>query len=170
MFSLLPPLFLTSLSPPLSLLSISPLFLLILLLPSAICAAGCSEDHGSCRAPGECVCQQGWTGERCDECARHPGCLHGTCQQPWQCNCKEGWGGLYCNQGGWSHRMRPPARQHLRLGHAGAVGLGGVTRGPKVFITATHTRMGYTCCTPPPATAPLLHYCSTQKQRLKLAS
>lgn len=78
-----------------------PLAVFPLLLPSAICAAGCSEKHGFCGSPGECVCRQGWQGERCDECARHPGCLHGTCQQPWQCNCKEGWGGLYCDQGGF---------------------------------------------------------------------
>nr|XP_040052763.1 delta-like protein B [Gasterosteus aculeatus aculeatus] len=63
-----------------------------------ICAAGCSKDHGLCESPGECVCRQGWQGERCDECARHPGCIHGTCLQPWQCNCREGWGGLYCDQ------------------------------------------------------------------------
>ncbi|XP_051934097.1 delta-like protein C isoform X2 [Hippocampus zosterae] len=63
-----------------------------------ICASGCSAEHGFCRAPGECVCRQGWQGERCDRCARHPGCLHGTCRQPWQCDCKEGWGGLYCDQ------------------------------------------------------------------------
>uniref|UniRef100_A0A3B3DUQ7 EGF-like domain-containing protein n=1 Tax=Oryzias melastigma TaxID=30732 RepID=A0A3B3DUQ7_ORYME len=70
----------------------------VFLLPSAICAAGCSEEHGSCTSPGQCKCQQGWRGKLCDECTPHPGCDHGTCQQPWQCNCKEGWGGLLCNQ------------------------------------------------------------------------
>ncbi|XP_061537027.1 delta-like protein C isoform X3 [Phycodurus eques] len=64
----------------------------------AVCASGCSAEHGFCEAPGECACRQGWRGERCDRCARHPGCVHGTCRQPWQCDCEEGWGGLYCDQ------------------------------------------------------------------------
>ncbi|KAK1899963.1 Delta-like protein C [Dissostichus eleginoides] len=59
-----------------------------------VCLEGWTGEYCS----DQCVCRQGWQGPRCDECARHPGCLHGTCQQPWKCNCKEGWGGLYCDQ------------------------------------------------------------------------
>uniref|UniRef100_A0A3Q2PDI8 DeltaC n=1 Tax=Fundulus heteroclitus TaxID=8078 RepID=A0A3Q2PDI8_FUNHE len=59
-----------------------------------------NRDRGFCESPGRCKCHEGWEGNRCDTCKRHPGCLHGTCLQPWQCNCKEGWGGLYCDQGG----------------------------------------------------------------------
>ena len=67
--------------------------------------------HGYCdlkkrfvRAPPlppvtRCVCEPGWTGQRCGECCNLP-CHHGTCQivvQNMQCICNEGFEGQYCN-------------------------------------------------------------------------
>ncbi|XP_051504649.1 protein jagged-2 isoform X1 [Myxocyprinus asiaticus] len=64
----------------------------------AICKQGCSELHGSCEAPGECVCKYGWQGPLCDECLPYPGCVHGTCVKPWTCTCEKNWGGLLCDK------------------------------------------------------------------------
>ncbi|XP_026120215.1 protein jagged-2-like [Carassius auratus] len=64
----------------------------------AICKQGCSELHGSCDTPGECVCKYGWQGLLCDECLPYPGCVHGTCMKPWTCTCEKNWGGLLCDK------------------------------------------------------------------------
>jgi len=57
----------------------------------------CSDEASvtTCR----CRCRQGWTGVRCDQCRRKPGCQHGYCVTPWQCICDRGWTGTYCNHG-----------------------------------------------------------------------
>jgi hypothetical protein len=54
------------------------IFLTCLLLIIAICAPGCSR--GSCFLPGECICEEHWTGPLCDKCSF-------------------GWGGADCSQG-----------------------------------------------------------------------
>jgi len=64
----------------------------------ARCGPGCSPQHGFCERPHACQCRHGWTGARCDECLRYPGCQHGYCLAPWQCACQEGWGGPLCDQ------------------------------------------------------------------------
>uniref|UniRef100_A0A8C4R715 EGF-like domain-containing protein n=1 Tax=Eptatretus burgeri TaxID=7764 RepID=A0A8C4R715_EPTBU len=74
---------------------------------TAKCKRGCHPEHGHCHNPGECKCQYGWQGERCDECTPYPGCLHGTCgNKPWKCFCKINWGGLLCNMGTKPHTLR----------------------------------------------------------------
>ena len=76
--------------------------------------------HGYCdfkkrfvRAPPlppvtRCVCEPGWTGQRCGECCNLP-CHHGTCQiveQNKQCICNKGFEGQYCNV---SDSQEPPS-------------------------------------------------------------
>jgi len=65
---------------------------------SAICAQGCSREHGGCRRPGTCRCRVGWTGPNCTECVPYPGCVHGSCKRPWECRCEPGWAGDLCNE------------------------------------------------------------------------
>ncbi|CAG03764.1 unnamed protein product, partial [Tetraodon nigroviridis] len=65
---------------------------------AAVCRQGCSRQHGTCGAPGECRCNYGWQGALCDQCVPYPGCVHGTCGVPWECICEKNWGGLLCNK------------------------------------------------------------------------
>ncbi|XP_051504499.1 protein delta homolog 2-like [Myxocyprinus asiaticus] len=58
----------------------------------------CELGHGKCAENGDCRCDPGWGGPRCDDCVRMPGCLHGTCHQPWQCTCMDGWAGRFCDK------------------------------------------------------------------------
>lgn len=58
----------------------------------------CELGHGKCAENGECRCDPGWGGPRCDDCVRMPGCVHGTCHQPWQCTCIDGWTGRFCDK------------------------------------------------------------------------
>ena len=64
---------------------------------SAICSKGCL--HGTCIAPDECICNQGWSGESCDECIQLPGCNHGYCNNTANaCICHQGWRGRLCDE------------------------------------------------------------------------
>ncbi|XDV50809.1 hypothetical protein PO909_019819 [Leuciscus waleckii] len=58
----------------------------------------CELGHGKCAENGDCRCDPGWGGPRCDDCVRMPGCVHGSCHQPWQCTCMDGWGGRFCDK------------------------------------------------------------------------
>ncbi|CAD5110836.1 DgyrCDS198 [Dimorphilus gyrociliatus] len=63
----------------------------------AICKTGCL--HGFCDRPGECRCDPGWQGDKCDRCKPFPNCKNGYClDKPWQCICKKNWGGSLCNE------------------------------------------------------------------------
>lgn len=73
-------------------------FFLPLLFFVAVCAQGCSREHGGCRRPGTCRCRVGWTGPNCTECVPYPGCVHGTCKRPWECRCQPGWTGDLCEE------------------------------------------------------------------------
>ncbi|TSK18054.1 Protein jagged-1a [Bagarius yarrelli] len=60
--------------------------------------------HYNCDHNGNKTCLEGWaspecsTGEYCDQCIPHPGCVHGTCEEPWQCLCDTNWGGQLCDK------------------------------------------------------------------------
>lgn len=58
----------------------------------------CELGHGKCAENGDCRCDPGWGGPRCDDCVPMPGCVHGTCHQPWQCTCMDGWTGRFCDK------------------------------------------------------------------------
>jgi hypothetical protein len=67
------------------------------------CPGECSG-HGTCiREYATCVCEPGWTGERCDVAACPAGCAnHGVCRpgsaggRPQACVCMSGWTGRGC--------------------------------------------------------------------------
>lgn len=61
-----------------------------------ICRKGCDPMHGYCKRPGECRCNLGFYGERCDRCIPLPGCQHGYCNVSFECICNKGWDGLFC--------------------------------------------------------------------------
>ena len=64
---------------------------------SAVCSKGCL--HGTCVAPDECICNQGWSGESCDQCIQLPGCNHGYCNNTANdCICHRGWKGRLCDE------------------------------------------------------------------------
>ncbi|KAJ8725758.1 hypothetical protein PYW08_003941 [Mythimna loreyi] len=54
------------------------------------CGSNCT--NGSCKIPGECVCNPGYT-RRNDACEPlcEPGCLHGSCVAPNICRCNSGY-------------------------------------------------------------------------------
>ena len=57
--------------------------------------------HGSCTAPGQCSCEIGWEGFKCDTCIPLPGCTHGTCQEnAFECVCHDStqYTGDHCDQ------------------------------------------------------------------------
>ncbi len=43
-------------------------------------------------------CDEGWKGDRCDECVTLPGCQNGGCvENPLECVCHQGWTGPLCD-------------------------------------------------------------------------
>ncbi|KAK3092618.1 hypothetical protein FSP39_005038 [Pinctada imbricata] len=56
--------------------------------------------HYNCDENGNKICNDGWTGEYCDQAACLPGCHkdHGYCDQPNECKCRLGWEGPFCDQ------------------------------------------------------------------------
>lgn len=54
--------------------------------------------HGVCMG-GSCRCEEGWTGEACDQRVCSPLCVkHGTCKDG-KCECHQGWNGEHCTIG-----------------------------------------------------------------------
>lgn len=48
---------------------------------------------------GSCRCEEGWTGEACDQRVCSPLCVkHGTCKDG-KCECNQGWNGEHCTIG-----------------------------------------------------------------------
>ncbi|XP_030628246.1 protein delta homolog 2 [Chanos chanos] len=83
---------------PVSLLLWSGFVLLIQYCGGQVLNCTCDQGHGKCDENGECRCDPGWGGLRCDDCVRMPGCVHGSCHQPWQCTCEPGWAGRFCDK------------------------------------------------------------------------
>lgn len=52
-----------------------------------ICRKGCDPMQGYCKRPGECRCNLGFYGEKCDRCIPLPGCQHGYCNVSFECVC-----------------------------------------------------------------------------------
>lgn len=61
-----------------------------------MCRKGCDPMQGYCKRPGECRCNLGFYGEKCDRCIPLPGCQHGYCNVSFECVCHKGWDGLFC--------------------------------------------------------------------------
>lgn len=40
---------------------------------------GCNLMQGSCKRPGFCSCNDGWSGPTCEDCVRYPNCMNGYC-------------------------------------------------------------------------------------------
>lgn len=61
------------------------------------CDLDCGE-QGHCEG-GQCVCQEGWTGNKCNEKLCDPRCTeHGQCRNG-TCLCIQGWNGKHCTLG-----------------------------------------------------------------------
>lgn len=63
-----------------------------------ICRKGCDPMQGYCKRPGECRCNLGFYGDKCERCIPLPGCQHGTCNVSFECICNKGWDGLFCSE------------------------------------------------------------------------
>lgn len=62
-----------------------------------VCSVDCGT-HGVCMG-GSCRCEEGWTGEACDQRVCSPLCVkHGTCKDG-KCECHQGWNGEHCTIG-----------------------------------------------------------------------
>jgi len=69
------------------------------LCDSPICAPGCHQDNGYCKAPGECRCKSGYFGNNCESCVKLLGCSsHGFCNKSYECLCDEGYKGIFCSK------------------------------------------------------------------------
>ena len=85
------------------------------ILSSADCSPGCMNG-GTCVAPDDCECVEGWEGQHCQEgivsvlcitmfsnnsliaqCDRYCG-DHGSCVRPNTCECQPGWHGRRCEK------------------------------------------------------------------------
>jgi len=53
--------------------------------------------HGTCNTPGECICDQFWSGENCDIPVCPSGCNNGKCTGPNTCTCDEDYEGMRCD-------------------------------------------------------------------------
>ena len=58
----------------------------------------CNAEGGSCNASGSCVCEDGWSGVKCDVAVCSPECVPGNeqCVAPNNCSCDPGWTGSQC--------------------------------------------------------------------------
>ncbi|KAM9470208.1 teneurin-2 isoform 2-T2 [Clarias gariepinus] len=64
-----------------------------------VCSVDCGT-HGVCMG-GSCRCEEGWTGEACDQRVCSPLCVkHGTCKDG-KCECHQGWNGEHCTIDYW---------------------------------------------------------------------
>lgn len=69
----------------------------VVCVSAEVCSVDCGT-HGVCMG-GSCRCEEGWTGEACDQRVCSPLCVkHGTCKDG-KCECNQGWNGEHCTIG-----------------------------------------------------------------------
>lgn len=74
----------------------------VLCVSTEVCSVDCGT-HGVCMG-GSCRCEEGWTGEACDQRVCSPLCIkHGTCKDG-KCECHQGWNGEHCTIGRYMPR------------------------------------------------------------------
>ncbi|VDK75360.1 unnamed protein product [Litomosoides sigmodontis] len=66
------------------------------------CAIFCSPNIGSfhfkCSPDGRRLCEDGWSGQNCDDPICANGCVNGYCISPGICKCRNGWQGNSCDR------------------------------------------------------------------------
>ncbi|KAI8486978.1 hypothetical protein Bbelb_352380 [Branchiostoma belcheri] len=68
------------------------------MVPTCVSVANCT-DHGLCVDYDTCLCEEQWTGDKCDQfsCAALDYCSgHGSCVDIDVCHCEQGWTGSSC--------------------------------------------------------------------------
>ena len=63
------------------------------------CSVFCSKDGGTCDDHGDCVCNDGWSGDNCSTpiCAEDCSGTGGYCNSPGECTCYPTWTGDNCD-------------------------------------------------------------------------
>uniref|UniRef100_A0A915PMK5 Delta-like protein n=1 Tax=Setaria digitata TaxID=48799 RepID=A0A915PMK5_9BILA len=66
------------------------------------CAIFCNPSIGSfhfkCSPDGQRLCEDGWSGQNCDDPICANGCINGYCVSPEICKCRNGWQGKNCDR------------------------------------------------------------------------
>ncbi|MCP9262433.1 Delta-like protein [Dirofilaria immitis] len=66
------------------------------------CAIFCNPSIGSfhfkCSSDGQRLCEDGWSGQNCDDPICANGCINGYCISPGVCRCRNGWQGNNCDR------------------------------------------------------------------------
>ncbi|CAG9539013.1 unnamed protein product [Cercopithifilaria johnstoni] len=66
------------------------------------CAIFCNPSIGSfhfkCSPDGRRLCEDGWSGQNCDDPICANGCINGYCVSPGICKCRNGWQGNSCDR------------------------------------------------------------------------
>ncbi|VDM98465.1 unnamed protein product [Thelazia callipaeda] len=65
---------------------------------SIFCNPTVGRFHFKCSPYGHRLCEDGWSGQNCDDPICANGCIHGYCISPGICKCRSGWQGENCNQ------------------------------------------------------------------------
>uniref|UniRef100_A0A0R3RHZ7 Delta-like protein n=1 Tax=Elaeophora elaphi TaxID=1147741 RepID=A0A0R3RHZ7_9BILA len=66
------------------------------------CAIFCNPSignfHFKCSPDGRRLCEDGWSGQNCDDTICANGCINGYCVSPGICKCRNGWQGNSCDR------------------------------------------------------------------------